>query len=155
MSARNDRPRYVRRNRQHGEPIQTYARLAPDRRANHRPARKTRNNRGSRRRCNRLPQQSNQEQYALMDDVRIIDVLKEIKKLKADRENFMSLTSEKQLTPFQENELQWLRRQVDQLQDDKMRRNAVHKERVEQDLWVAREELNNFVVSLRKAGKNI
>ncbi len=67
----------------------------------------------------------------------------------------MSLTSEKQLTPFQENELQWLRRQVDQLQDDKMLRNAVHKERVEQDLWVAREELNNFVVSLRKAGKNI
>ena len=67
----------------------------------------------------------------------------------------MSLTFEKQLTPFQENELQWLRRQVDQLQDDKMRQNAVHKERVEQDLWVAREELNNFVVSLRKAGKNI
>jgi len=67
----------------------------------------------------------------------------------------MSLTSEKQLTPFQENELQWLRRQVDQLQDDKMRRNAVHKESIEQDLWVAREELNNFVVSLRKAGKNI
>jgi|TARA_R110001583_G_C5565365_1_gene401558 hypothetical protein len=67
----------------------------------------------------------------------------------------MSLTSEKQLTPFQENELQWLRRQVDQLQDDKMRRDTVHKERVEQDLWVAREELNNFVVSLRKAGKNI
>ena len=67
----------------------------------------------------------------------------------------MNLTSEKQLTPFQENELQWLRRQVDQLQDDKMRRDTVHKERVEQDLWVAREELNNFVVSLRKAGKNI
>ena len=67
----------------------------------------------------------------------------------------MSLTSETQLTPFQENELQWLRRQVDQLQDDKMRRDTVHKERVEQDLWVAREELNNFVVSLRKAGKNI
>ena len=67
----------------------------------------------------------------------------------------MSLTSEKQLTPFQENELQWLRRQVDQLQDDKMRRDTVHKARVEQDLWVAREELNNFVVSLRKAGKNI
>lgn len=84
MSARNDRPRYVRRNRQHGKPIQTYTRLAPDRRANHRPARKTRNSRGSRRRCNRLPKQSNQEQYALMDDVRIIDVLKEIKKLKAE-----------------------------------------------------------------------
>ena len=67
----------------------------------------------------------------------------------------MDVTFKNDLTPFQENELQWLRRQVDRLQDDKMRRDAVHKENIDRELWVAREELNNFVVSLRKAGKKI
>ena len=90
-----------------------------------------------------------------MDDERIKNVLNDLKKLTDDRENFMNVTFKNELTPFQENELQWLRRQVDRLQDDKMRRDAVHKQSIDRELWVAREELNNFVVSLRKAGKKI
>ena len=62
---------------------------------------------------------------------------------------------EETLTPFQENELQWLRRQVDRLQDDKMRLDEKHKKDIDRELWVAREELNTFVVSLRKSGKKI
>ena len=67
----------------------------------------------------------------------------------------MSLISEKQLTPFQENELQWLRQQVDRLQDDKLANQENHANNIERNIWVAREELNTFVVTLRKAGKNI
>jgi len=70
----------------------------------------------------------------------------------------MSIVSEAGLTPFQENELQWLRQQVDRLQDDKLanqKKQANHANNMERNLWVAREELNNFVVTLRKAGKNI
>ena len=70
----------------------------------------------------------------------------------------MSMVSEAGLTPFQENELQWLRQQVDRLQDDKLanqKKQANHANNIERNLWVAREELNTFVVTLRKAGKNI
>ena len=70
----------------------------------------------------------------------------------------MSMVSEAGLTPFQENELQWLRQQVDRLQDDKLanqKKQANHANNMERNLWVAREELNTFVVTLRKAGKNI
>ena len=90
-----------------------------------------------------------------MDDERIKNVLNDLKKLTDDRENFMNVTFKNDLNPFQENELRWLRRQVDRLQDDKMRRDDVNKQNIDRELWVAREELNNFVVSLRKAGKNI
>jgi hypothetical protein len=60
---------------------------------------------------------------------------------------------DKKLTPFQESELKWLRRQVDNLQDEENRKNA--RPNVKQDLWVAREELDVFVRGLRRAGKNI
>jgi|TARA_R110001599_G_scaffold291643_1_gene495148 hypothetical protein len=69
----------------------------------------------------------------------------------------MSLNSET-LTPFQENELQWLRQQVDRLQDNKYKTTeeaAIEKLNLERNLWVAREELNVFVKNLRKAGKKI
>jgi hypothetical protein len=69
----------------------------------------------------------------------------------------MNLDSDK-LTPFQENELQWLKQQVDRLQDDKYKTtedNDTQKLNLERDLWVAREELDVFVRNLRKAGKKI
>ena len=64
----------------------------------------------------------------------------------------MSLNSET-LTPFQENELQWLRQQVDRLQDNKYK--TTKDANLERNLWTAREELNVFVKNLRKAGKKI
>jgi hypothetical protein len=57
------------------------------------------------------------------------------------------------LTPFQENELKWLRRQVDNLQDEEHRKDA--RPDVKRDLWVAREHLDVFVRGLRRAGKKI
>ena len=69
----------------------------------------------------------------------------------------MNLDSDK-LTPFQENELQWLKQQVDRMQDDKYKTtedNDTQKLNLERDLWVAREELDVFVRNLRKAGKKI
>jgi len=70
----------------------------------------------------------------------------------------MSLLSEQKLTPFQENELQWLRKQVDRFQEDKYRTgeaaetNALN---VDRNLFIAREELRTFVSNLRQAGKKI
>jgi|TARA_R110001592_G_scaffold26432_1_gene99015 hypothetical protein len=69
----------------------------------------------------------------------------------------MSQNSET-LTPFQENELQWLKQQVDRLQDDKYKTNEerdIQKINLERNLWIAREELNVFVKNLREAGKKI
>ena len=69
----------------------------------------------------------------------------------------MNLDSDR-LTPFQENELQWLRQQVDRLQDNKYKTTEdadIQKLNLERNLWVAREELNVFVKNLRKAGKKI
>ena len=69
----------------------------------------------------------------------------------------MNLDSDR-LTPFQENELQWLRQQVDRLQDSKYKTTEetdIQKLNLERDLWVAREELDVFVRNLRKAGKKI
>ncbi len=57
------------------------------------------------------------------------------------------------LTPFQESELKWLRRQVDNLQDEEHRNDA--RPRIQQELWTAREELDLFVRGLRQAGKKI
>tara|TARA_Y100000389_G_C17418842_1_gene495404 strand:+ start:602 stop:844 length:243 start_codon:yes stop_codon:yes gene_type:complete len=57
------------------------------------------------------------------------------------------------LTPFQESELKWLRRQVDNLQDEENRKDA--RPNVKRDLWVAREHLDLFVRGLRRSGKNI
>ena len=66
----------------------------------------------------------------------------------------MSLLSEQKLTPFQENELQWLRKQVDRFQEDKYR-TGENNNNVDQNLFVAREELRTFVSNLRQAGKKI
>jgi len=57
------------------------------------------------------------------------------------------------LNPFQQNELKYLRQQVDTLQEEEHRRDA--RPNVQKDLWVAREELDRFVRSLRAAGLNI
>jgi len=70
----------------------------------------------------------------------------------------MSLLSEQKLTPFQENELQWLRKQVDRFQEDKFRTGAAAETsvlNVDRNLFIAREELKTFVSNLRKAGKKI
>lgn len=65
---------------------------------------------------------------------------------------------DKQLTPFQESELKWLRRQVDRLQEQKHKVDAEqynHRLSVERELWSASEELSAFVKKLRKDGKQI
>ena len=65
---------------------------------------------------------------------------------------------DKQLTPFQESELKWLRRQVDRLQDEKYKTDNEQYTRrlnIERELWSAKEELSTFVKNLRKAGKQI
>ena len=62
------------------------------------------------------------------------------------------------LKPFQENELKWLRRQVDRLQDEKYKTDSEQYTRrlnIERELWSAKEELSVFVKNLRKAGKQI
>jgi len=62
------------------------------------------------------------------------------------------------LNPFQENELKWLRRQVDRLQDEKYKTDNEQYTRrlnIERELWSAKEELSTFVKNLRKAGKQI
>ena len=62
------------------------------------------------------------------------------------------------LNPFQENELKWLRRQVDRLQDEKYKidnEQYTRRLNIERVLWSAKEELSNFVKNLRKAGKQI
>ncbi len=65
---------------------------------------------------------------------------------------------DKQLTPFQESELKWLRRQVDNLQEQKHKtddQQYKYRLSVERELWSAREELSTFVKNLRKEGKQI
>ena len=62
------------------------------------------------------------------------------------------------LNPFQQNELKWLRRQVDRLQDEKYKTDSEQYNRrlnIERELWSAKEELSTFVKNLRKAGKQI
>mgnify|MGYP003655958450 CR=1 FL=1 len=61
--------------------------------------------------------------------------------------------SKDKLTPFQEGELKYLRQQVDRLQDEEYHRDA--RPDVKRDLWVARRDLDVFVRSLRKVGKQI
>ena len=62
------------------------------------------------------------------------------------------------LNPFQQNELKWLRRQVDRLQDEKYKTDNEQytlRLNIERELWSAKEELSTFVKNLRKAGKQI
>jgi len=62
------------------------------------------------------------------------------------------------LNSFQQNELKWLRRQVDRLQDEKYKTDSEQYSRrlnIERELWSAKEELSVFVKNLRKNGKQI
>ena len=60
---------------------------------------------------------------------------------------------DEQLSAFQEANLKWLKRQVDNLQDEQHRLDALP--RVKQELWAAREELDNYVKTLRDYGIKI
>tara|TARA_R110002167_G_scaffold110884_1_gene282061 strand:+ start:563 stop:739 length:177 start_codon:yes stop_codon:yes gene_type:complete len=57
------------------------------------------------------------------------------------------------LNPFQQSELRFLRQQVDKLQDQKYSTQA--SKSIDQDLFVARKELQTFVSKLRKEGVKI
>jgi len=66
--------------------------------------------------------------------------------------------SDKKLSLFQETELKWLRRQVDNIQEKKHKTDEDHSvqhKNIDRELWTAREELDNFVRGLRTMGKNI
>jgi len=58
-----------------------------------------------------------------------------------------------ELSSFEEAELRWLRRKVDELIDEEFRADA--RPNVKRELWYAREELQQFVSKLRKRGRRI
>jgi hypothetical protein len=58
-----------------------------------------------------------------------------------------------ELSSFEEAELRWLRRKVDELMDEEFRADA--RPNVKRELWYAREELEQFVSKLRKRGRRI
>jgi hypothetical protein len=58
-----------------------------------------------------------------------------------------------ELSSFEEAELRWLRRKVDELIDEEFRADA--RPNVKRELWYAREELEQFVSKLRKRGRRI
>ena len=60
---------------------------------------------------------------------------------------------DEQLSMFQAAQLKWLKRQVDNLQDEKGRRDA--RPGIERELWAAREELDDYVRQLKKFGVSI
>tara|TARA_B100001094_G_C18114581_1_gene763181 strand:- start:1117 stop:1332 length:216 start_codon:yes stop_codon:yes gene_type:complete len=55
-----------------------------------------------------------------------------------------------QLTSWQKSQLSWLKRQVDNLADESKRNNA--RPRIEQELFAAREELDDYVENLKQSG---
>lgn len=55
-----------------------------------------------------------------------------------------------QLSMFQAAQLKWLKRQVDNLQDEKGRRDA--RPGIERELWSARDELDDYVEALKEHG---
>ena len=55
-----------------------------------------------------------------------------------------------QLSKCQASQLEWLKRQVDNLADESRRDDA--RPRIEQELFTAREELDNFVDGLKSTG---
>ena len=57
------------------------------------------------------------------------------------------------LSVFEEAELKWLRRKVDELVDEEFRADA--RSNIKQDLWYAREDLEQVVSKLRKKGRRI
>lgn len=60
---------------------------------------------------------------------------------------------DEQLTMFQSTQLKWLKRQVDNLADESRRNDA--RPRIEQELFAAREELDDYVENLKKSGVSI
>lgn len=58
-----------------------------------------------------------------------------------------------ELSTFQQAQLRWLKRQVDNLQEEQWRDDA--RSRVKQELFAAREELDTYVKNLRNAGVKI
>ena len=57
---------------------------------------------------------------------------------------------DEQLSVFQASQLKWLKRQVDNLQDEKGRTDA--RPGIERELWAAMEELDNYVEQLKQIG---
>lgn len=55
-----------------------------------------------------------------------------------------------QLTSWQVSQLNWLKRQVDNLADESKRDDA--RPRIDQELFAAREELDNYVENLKQSG---
>lgn len=64
----------------------------------------------------------------------------------------MSIKSE-ELSPFQEAQLKFFRRQVDNLIDEQLGREP--RPNLDRELFSAREELDQYVKSLREIGKLI
>ncbi len=60
---------------------------------------------------------------------------------------------DEQLSVFQSSQLKWLKQQVDNLADESKRDNA--RPRIEQELFAAREELDDYVDALKERGINI
>lgn len=60
---------------------------------------------------------------------------------------------DEQLTTFQAAQLKWLKQQVDNLQDERYRKDA--RPNIQRELFAAREELDNYVQALRDGGYNI
>jgi hypothetical protein len=60
---------------------------------------------------------------------------------------------DEELSVFQASQLKWLKQQVDNLQDERYRKDA--RPNIHRELFAAREELDNYVQALRDGGKNI
>ena len=60
---------------------------------------------------------------------------------------------DEQLTGWQASQLKWLKRQVDNLADESRRDDA--RPRIEQELFAAMEELDDYVDALKESGINI
>jgi len=56
-------------------------------------------------------------------------------------------------TRFQAQQLKWLKQQVQNLRDERNSRDP--RPRLEQELFAAREELDNYVEELRKHGYSV
>jgi hypothetical protein len=60
---------------------------------------------------------------------------------------------DEELSVFQASQLKWLKQQVDNLADERYRKDA--RPNIHRELFAAREELDDYVKALRKGGYNI
>ena len=60
---------------------------------------------------------------------------------------------DEELGMFQAAQLKWLKQQVDNLTDERYRKDA--RPNIQRELFAAREELDDYVKALRKGGYNI